>query len=61
MLLAADLPESVRAALADIRAEEEAEEQRAREEREAARREERLARWREIFTPAQFQAWEERE
>lgn len=49
MLLAAELPETVRAALEDIRAEEQAEEQRLLEEREAARREERLERWREVY------------
>lgn len=49
MLLAAELPETVRAALEDIRAEEQAEEQRLLEEREAARREERLERWREAY------------
>ena len=49
MLLAAELPETVRAALEDIRAEEQAEEERLRAEREAERREERLERWRETY------------
>lgn len=44
LLLARDLPETVRATLEDIRAEEEAEQQRQREAREAERREERLTR-----------------
>ena len=44
MLLSTELPASVRTALKDIRAEERAEEERQREVREAARREERLVR-----------------
>jgi hypothetical protein len=49
MLLATDLPETVRATLEEIRAEEEAQEELRREEREAARREERLARLQEEY------------
>lgn len=47
LALSSELPETVRAALEDIRAEERAAEEAEREAREAARREERLARLQE--------------